>query len=238
MTTAVYSPKNLDGDDRGNDVSAYIGISAVLLLMVGLFVGLGAMSIYTQIIVNRNVAPLQAPVQPASENLPPWDFAPPFPDCRTTGACPLVDVLTRNEDFAAFNRHLELAARIHGGGYAYDDNRGGVYTVRLPRDAADELLALHRRGVEKIWSPVSIKVSPGYQQWAERWSQELPSARASAAAAEPATTLRVRVWPQRGRYAGPIFLAFALLFGGLAAYATYEFIRGRLVGATADTPTT
>ena len=159
-------------------------------------------------------APLHMPDQPASARVANARFEPTPSDCPPYGECPHVHIRVRKENYLAFTRHLELAALNHGGAYAYGRSTGGfnrhdVYTIRLPQDAAYELLGLHISGSRRLLLPWHY-VSPGHELWAVRWSEERFSATRGDADAFVTLSVKVDQLQRSDFYIFPVLLVVVL----------------------------
>ena len=150
-------------------------------------------------------SPLPWPAEPAFANRTSPGFVPTLADCPPDGKCPRAVIMTHRNDVDAFSRYLQIVALNHGGDYFIDQGsrRNMVVTLQLPQAAARELQNMSRRGIPGwFFSPA---VSPGYQQWAARWSEK----RASTLFSAPDTLTTLTVFVQKdwrvAHYIGLIF---------------------------------
>ena len=212
MTTSYSS--------RSNPITAgvmflylIVGLAIASPVLTAFSIGIysGASRTISLLTYPENYTPIPMPSQLVSESAARPHFTPTSSDCPPSGECPRVRVAVRKEDYTAFTRHLELAALNHGGAYAYSRLDEGLlfrssvdaYTIRLPKNAADELRLLHINGFASFHR---APVSPGYQQWATRWSDKRETA------SPDFVTLQVRVSDvsKSNYYFGPVFLLIGL----------------------------
>ena len=191
----------------------FVFLASVMLLTFGVS-AIGTLAI---VFYPESYAPLHMPDQPASARVANARFEPTPSDCPPYGECPHVHIMVRKENYVAFIRHLELAALNHGGAYAYDAlDRRDIYTLRLPDDAAYELMDLHISKLRRELMAGYI-VSPGYRLWAVRWSEERASVARGDADAFVTLTAHVAQVQRSDYYWYPVLLAMALVALSLAA---------------------
>ena len=192
-----------------------LAMASPLLLIFGMSTYVGVMHASAAFSYPGLHIPLRMPAQPVRANASPPPFeATPY-DCPPYGECPRVTIAVRKQDSLAFHRHLQLAALNRGGTYAYDWQGDAfdtaTYTIRLPEDAAYELMNLH---ISSFASFTRNPVSPGYQQWATRWSGE------SSTLSSDLATLRVIV---RSVERSDYYWGSVALFSGLGGVIAIFF---------------
>ena len=199
MTTSVINPRNV-GDSANEDVNLpfTLCVTALLLPLTVFLLYIGFSWTYSLFAgAGGDNEPLPPPAGLAHAGGPTGSFGPELDDCRPAGDCASTKIIVREVDYEAFNLHLQRAARIHGGGYEFshwdrgypfrrDDDRDRVYYfLRLPPDIAAELRALHQED-PSLWTRIRhfnpVLTSPGYREWALRWSREPDSAKVAGAA--------------------------------------------------------
>ena len=209
--TAAYSRRRHDRA-FGNAIF-FLSVGSALGILFMVLIGIPSLA---SIFSLAGHSPLPWPAEPAFTNRTSQGFVPTLADCPPDGECPRAVIMTHRNDVDAFSRYLQIVALNHGGDYFIDQGqrRNMVVTLQLPQAAARELQNMSRRGIPGwFFAPA---VSPGYQQWAARWSEKRASTLFSAP--DRLTTLTVFVQKDwlAAHYISLIFMFYGVLSLGVA----------------------
>ena len=220
MTTTSVAPGPLpaNGSEPTTSdrlVESIVAVLATMLAAILIYCSVGLINAFFAGGNNAAGAALRPPAPAAYAGLSPNHFEPPLVDCRPTGDCPLVRVAVWEDDYQAFHRHLQLFARLHGGGYDLS-HQGNKYVMNLPPDAARGLLSLHReyRPIDDALRFRTDVTSPGYISWASQWSRKPAITEAGDQKALETLSVRVAKTYTAGGihlFVGLVFLALGLL---------------------------